>query len=70
MISNIGSSDVRLAMTPAGTKRRLQVGISQVGNFAGWNFAGWEFCRLEYCRLPGTLQVDDANLKFHHYKVF
>jgi hypothetical protein len=23
-----------------GTKRRLQVGISQVGNFAGWNFAG------------------------------
>jgi hypothetical protein len=29
---------------------------------AGWNFAGWEFCRLEFFRLPGTLQVDDANL--------
>jgi hypothetical protein len=46
----------------------LQVGISQVGNFAGWNFAGWGFCRLEFCRLPGILQVDDANLKLHHYK--
>ena len=37
---------------PAGTKRRLQVGILQVGNFAGRNFAGWGFCRLEFCRLP------------------
>ena len=47
---------------------------------AGWNFAGWEFCRLEFCRLsgilqvdarlPGILQVDDANLKLRHYKVF
>jgi hypothetical protein len=25
---------------------------------------------LEFCRLPGTLQVDNANLKLHHYKVF
>jgi hypothetical protein len=49
---------------------RLQVGISQVGNFVGWNFGGWGFCRLEFCRLPGILQVDDANLKLHHYKVF
>ena len=29
-----------------------------------------EFYRLEFCRLPVTLQVDDANLKLHHYKVF
>jgi hypothetical protein len=36
---------------------------------AGWNFAGWEFSRLEFCRL-GILQVDDANLKLHHYNVF
>ena len=28
---------------PAGTKRRLHVGILQVANFAGWNFAGWNF---------------------------
>jgi hypothetical protein len=39
----------------------------QVGNCAGWNFAGWGFCRLEFCRLPGILQVDNANLKLHHF---
>ena len=38
------------------------MGILQVGNFAGWGF-----CRLEFCRLPGTLQVDNANLKLHHF---
>jgi hypothetical protein len=26
---------------PAGTKRRLQVGILHVANFADWNFARW-----------------------------
>jgi hypothetical protein len=36
----------------AGTKRRLQVEISQVGNFAGWNFAGWNIAgSQELCRL-------------------
>jgi hypothetical protein len=52
----------KLLKIAAGTKRRLQV--------AGWNFAGWEFCRLGILRLPGILQVDDANLKLHHFKVF
>jgi hypothetical protein len=33
------SNDVTVIFS-AGTKCRLQVGISQVGNFAGWNFAG------------------------------
>ena len=58
----------------------LQVGILQVGNFAGWGFCRLEFCRLGilqvgdfagwgFCRLPGTLQVDDANLKLHHFLV-
>jgi hypothetical protein len=45
----------------------LQVVILQIRDFAGWNFAGWGFCRLEFCRLPGTLQVDNANLKLHHF---
>jgi hypothetical protein len=41
---------------------------------AGWNFAGCEFCRLELCRLGilhvGIFQVNDANLKLYHYKLF
>jgi hypothetical protein len=48
----------------------LQVGILQVGILQVGDFAGWGFCRLEFCRLPGILQVDDANLKLRHYKVF
>jgi hypothetical protein len=49
-------------MTSAGTKRRLQVGILQVGILQVGDFAGWNFARL-----PGTLQVDNANLKLHHF---
>jgi hypothetical protein len=51
----------------AGTKCRLQVGILQVGILQVGDFAGWGFCRLEFCRLPGTLQVDNANLKLHYF---
>jgi hypothetical protein len=32
--------------TGGGGRYKTQVGILQVGNFAGWNFAGWGFCRL------------------------
>jgi hypothetical protein len=55
LTTSMASLNVALApcQRAAGTKRRLQVGISQFGNFAGWNFAG---CRLEF-RSLGILQV-------------
>ena len=43
---------------PTGTKRRLQVRILQIKNFAGWNFAGCQ----EICRLAGKSNVKGRNL--------